>query len=152
MSTEIQGVLFYTEQEHQEAIATSNLSERNTVVSRISDNIVAVLKSEVSEGNLTLEYANTLYDNFCDMAGLNRRNITNTYTVTVFYDGNEVAEFTGVEASDEDSACSEVEENLELDEVEIHFSLSYNGDYANNSVSLSPWDWDSDFSFVAVEE
>ena len=152
MSTEIQGVLFYTEQEHNEAIANSNLSERNTVVSRISDNIVAVLKSEVSEGNLTLEYANTLYDNFCDMAGLTRQIITNTYTVTVSYNGSEVARFLGVVATDEDEACDNVRDNMSTDDIEVTMTLSFEDDTEYGTVSLSSYELDLDFDYEAEEE
>lgn len=158
--TEIQGVLFYTQEDVDTKVSELETASNMRVVrelamlnDKISDGIVSVLKGEVVEGNMTLEYANELYDKFCDNVGLVRKEITNTYEVTVYYEGNEVGTFSGVEARDEDSACEEVENNLDVDGITLTFQFSYNGDTNYAEIERSAYDFDtSDFSFEANEE
>lgn len=73
------------------------------------------------------------------------------WTVSVDYNGSTIGEFT-VEADDEDSAISELQDNLEISDVEISFVLNYNGDECSESINTT-YDFDSsDLDFTAYEQ
>lgn len=154
MTETIQGALFYTQDEMNEATLNAETRAVKITASTISTNIVDVLKSEVREGNLVKEYANSLYSRFVSEANLDPATIETTFSVTAYYNGSELCTFTGVEADDEDSACEEVSENISIDDIEVNFSLDYNGDTNYCSASLSSYDLDlsSDLTFEAEAE
>jgi hypothetical protein len=78
---------------------------------------------------------------------------TKNYTVTVMYQGNEVAMFQDVEAEDEDNACDTVLENMNIDSCTISLSISYGNRTEDAEVEVSSWDLDTDeFTAEANEQ
>lgn len=157
--TEIsQGVLFYTQEDIDNKVLEVQAESNRRVFQelalhndKVSNSIVEVLKGEVREGNMEKDYANALYGAFVDNVGLVAKTITTTYDVTVYSFGNEVCTFHGVEADSEEEACDLVESDISLDDVEVNFSLEFNGDTNYGSVSMSSWDFDAELTFEAVE-
>lgn len=119
------------------------------VVSNISNHIAGVMKDEVRSGTMDKDSAQELYNNFRDHAGLDDNTIAGTYAVTVYVDGAEVGTFEEIEADDEDSACSEVIDNLEVEAI-VNITVSYNGSshYEEHDVSI----YDMEITAEAVEE
>ena len=155
MTTEVQGVLFYTQEEMDAKTSDHTIKlvrELALQNDKTSNGIIEVLKSEIREGNIEKDYANALYREFCDNVGLVHKEITTTYTVTVSYQGTEVAKFGGVEASDEDDACDNVRDNMGTDDIEVTMTLSFNDDTEYGSVSLSSYELELDFDYEAEEE
>ena len=146
-----QGVLFYTQDEVDSKLAEANKEmyrqvevARTSTKTLIADAIAATLKDELREGTMDKDNVNELYARIAERADLPARTINNTYSVTVSYNGESIAEFSGIEADNEDSAVEEVENNMDV-EVEINFTLSYNNDTEYGSVSQSSYDFDLDY-------
>ena len=78
---------------------------------------------------------------------------TKQFTVTVMYQGQEVAMFQDVEAEDEDSACEDVLENMSVDSCTVSLSISYGNKSEDAEVEISSWDLDTDeFTAEANEQ
>jgi hypothetical protein len=162
---EVQGqqVLFYTEDELQAKITevVNRLTEthQNDVTwqvvrerRNIHDNVYEAVKSmrdEVDEESLV-----SMYNTIAERCGwLPIEAFTKLYSVSVCYQGTEVAVFTDVEAENEDDAQDKVLEDMNLDDVTISFDISYGNNSDSGEVSISSWDLDTDeFTAEAHEQ
>jgi hypothetical protein len=155
----IQGTLFYTEADMVEARETQRTqftagTEYGARATKNDLNTKAIeyFRNEVREGSMDKDDALGIYNGLAEALGWTTLDsITTKFTVTVSYNGNIIAEFSGIEADDADSAEEEVSSNISVDDVELSISLSYNGDSATESVNVS-YDWDEDFEYSASEE
>lgn len=108
---------------------------------------------EVASGAMDTDEVVEAYNDLARALGWETVTTLNTlYTVTVEYDGYTIAEFSEVEANDEDSAVSEVRSNIEIEDISMTFSLSYNGQACEETIpgsgSIDPYD----FEYSATEE
>jgi hypothetical protein len=110
-------------------------------------------KGEVRSGTMAKEDAEGIFNGLADSLGWDTvESITTLFTVTVDYDGETIAEFSDIEADDEDSACEEVEGNINIDDVEVTLQVSYNGSSQEGTVNRT-YEFDpSDLSFTATEQ
>jgi len=109
-------------------------------------------KNEVSEGTMSKEDAESMFNGLANAIGWDEAVLTTLFTVTVDYNGETIAEFSDVEAEDEDSAVEEVRYNLEIEDVEVRFSVSYNGSTQRHAVNTS-YEFDgSELEFTATEQ
>jgi len=109
-------------------------------------------KNEVSEGTMSKDDAESMFNGLANAIGWDEAVLTTLWTVTVDYEGETIAEFSDIEAEDEDSAVEEVENNFEMEEVEVSFTISYNGSTQTNSVNNTYQFDSSDLSFTATEQ
>ena len=107
-------------------------------------------KSEARSGSMSKEDALGIYNGLADALGWDTvDSIASTYSVTVYVDGDEVGTFDEVEADDEDSACAEVIENVEI-EATMFIRLNYNGSHREDEREVSVYDLD--ITAEAVED
>lgn len=149
-----QGVLFYTHDEVEAKLAEANkelyaqVDIAKTSVRNICANAIAfVLKEELKAGTMAKEDVVELYERIASLADLPARAINSTYTVSVSYRNESIAEFSGIEAEDEDSAIEEVRDNLEV-EVEVNFTLTHDGHSEYGTVTEAygrAYEYDIDF-------
>ena len=157
-----QQVLFYTEEEVQAKIAqvVTNLTETHTSDTQyqlvrerrnLHDKVYEAFRSmrdEVDEPSLV-----SMYNTVAEACGWDTITaFTKQYTVSVFYNGHEIGEFSDIEADDEDSA-----ENIVLEGMDITAFISLDISYGNNSVTgdvdIDSWDLDTDaFTAEATEQ
>lgn len=155
MTTEVQGVLFYTQEDIDAKVAElkfDNQRELALLTDNISNGIVDTLKGEVREGNMEKDYANALYREFCNNVGLVLKEINNAYSVTVSYEGTELAVFTDIEADSDDDAIEFVKDNMDISDIEVTLTLEFEGSTQYGSVSLSPYELELDFDYEAEEQ
>ena len=164
----VQGQLFYTEEEVITKINNSvqtalyntiSNADRDLAVQRAKDNTsyriaadsLTVLRECVDNEIINREQGTEVYNALANAHGWDTiSSLTRKFTVEVTYTGMSVAEFTDIEAEDEDSATSEVSENMEV-EASIDFNISYNNQSANASVDIDQWDISDNFEFTAYE-
>jgi hypothetical protein len=111
-------------------------------------------KGEVSEGNMTQDDAKDIFNPLARAIGWEIVTTFNgLFTVSVEYNGETIAEFSDVEADDDDGAVEEIRYNLEIEEVETTFAVSYNGGTTQRSTvdTSSEFD-DSELEFTATEQ
>lgn len=120
------------------------------------DKVLEGIKSVVRDGILDKDTALTVFNTIADRAGWDTEDkIQCTYTVTVTAFGQEIGEFTGVEAYDEDEACELVQSNYDITSADLSLSVDYAGDCVEDSIDLtSGWSIDlNDYiEFEANEE
>jgi hypothetical protein len=118
----------------------------------VQKGITTALRALISEGTLTHYEALETYNTIADHNGwANIESISTTFTVEVCYNGDVVLTVYGVQADDDDSACNQVLENLEVDNTRLKFEVSY-GDYADQA-EVYVYEFDTDaLSAVASEE
>ena len=159
MGEYVQGVLFYTEAEMKEAVATQQTqfnagTEYGVRATKNDLNTKAIeyFRNEVREGTMDKDDALGIYNGLAEALGWTTLdNMTALYTVVISYNGNTIAEFSDVEADDEDSAEQEVRDNLDIQDIEISFTLSYNGDSQSGTDNLT-YAWDEDFEYSVTEQ
>ena len=157
MITTPDGISLYSEEEYQ-SVATQQFNvgveyATNGVTNRLRNSAIEWFKSEVRSGSMIKEDAEGIFNGLAEALGWDTvTSLSTLYVVTVDYNGNTIAEFSGVEADDEDDAVNKVEGDLEVDDVEISFILSYNGDSCRESVNMT-YEFDSsELEFSAVEQ
>ena len=108
---------------------------------------------ELADSTISTDDAVTVYNAIADRLGWDViESLTRKFTVSVSYNGVDLGEFEDIEADDEDSACSEVLEHMDV-EASINFNISYNYNDISGSVDIDSWDLDSDnFSAEATEQ
>ena len=117
--------------------------ERIQWATDVQDGIKRAIRACVSDGTLTRDEALETYNKIAFYNGWAEiEAITSTYTVEVTYYSDVILTVEGVEADDEDSACNEVLENLEIDNVKRTFDVSYGDTYDSAEV----WVYDNDFT------
>jgi hypothetical protein len=102
---------------------------------------------------MNVELALNTYNKLAEAIGWETvDSLTTKYTVCVNYNDMTIGQFEDVEAEDEDSAIEEVRDNLEVDDVELSITLSYNGQQHRDSVNMT-YEFDSDeLEFEATEQ
>jgi len=99
--------------------------------------VLGALRSLVNDGELYAKYALEAYNRIADVCGWDiRDNIMATYTVTVSHDGDDVLTVEGVEADSPEEATAMVLEHLEVSNINMTFTLSYNGEEAEGSAPI----------------
>jgi hypothetical protein len=73
------------------------------------------------------------------------------FTVVVSYNGNTIAEIEDIEADDSDAAEDEVRNELNVDEVEVTFNVSYGNKCYNETVNTT-YEFDDEFEYQAIEQ
>lgn len=125
----------------------------NAISNKLRTQAIDWFKSEVRGGSMVKEDAEGIFNGLADALGWALVDSLSTlYTVTVDYKGTTIGEFSDIEADDEDSATQEVADNLEIEDAEISFILSYNGNTCRESANVT-WDFDdTDLEFNAEEQ
>jgi hypothetical protein len=160
MITTPDGVVIYTEQDIQELRAELTHAAnqkyedgKGTMHRRLRGEALDFFKYEVREGNMSKDDAVGIFNGLAGALGWAEvQTIATLFTVTVDYEGETIAEFSDIEADDEDSAVDEVSNNFELEDVEVAFTLSYNGDVNSNAVNITYQFDSSDLTFTATEQ
>jgi PDZ domain-containing secreted protein len=93
-------------------------------------NTKEIFHAEVREGNMERDYATALYNTIAEKVGTSTvTSIGGLYTVEISYEGDVIMTLNDIEAESEDEACDKVSEDLSVDDVQITFTVSVNGDY-----------------------
>ena len=126
---------------------------KGTMHRRLRGEALDFFKAEVRSGSMIKEDAESIFNGLAGALGWAQvDSIATLFTVTVDYEGETIAEFSDIEADDEDSAVDEVSNNFEMEDVEVSFTLSYNGDTQTNSVNNTYQFDSSDLEFTATEQ
>jgi hypothetical protein len=153
------GVTLYTEQDMAEARETqrtqfnvgAEFGVRSTT-NDLQDKAIKWFRGEVREGNMTQDDATGIYNGLAEALGWDTVNsLTLLFTVVVSYNGMTIAEFEDVEAEDSDSAEDEVRNDLEVEDVEATFTVSYNGNRHTETVNTT-YEFDDEFEYQATEQ
>jgi len=160
MITTPDGVVIYTQEDvdalRSELTHTANqkYEDGKGVMHRIlRGEALDWFKGEVREGTMSKDDAVGIFNGLAGALGWAQvDSISTLFTVTVDYEGETIAEFSDIEADDEDSAVEEVESNFEVEDVEVSFTISYNGDTQTNSVNNTYQFDSSDLTFTATEQ
>lgn len=130
------GQVVYTQDELSASIEGARKSATDYAKRIYADGTLEVLREEVANGDLEKDYAVELHNKLASVIGFDEvESIQQTYTVTVSYNGEEVTMFNNIEADSEDDAVDKVSSDLEVDDVEVSITLSYNGMTAGSTVS-----------------
>lgn len=121
-----QDPLFYTAEEMVASVTKAVNEAYNDIDSRtqlakdnlshaISESVVEALKEGITEGELSVEYAQAFYDRLKTTYQWAHANLsTRLYTVYVTLDGDLIAEINDVEADDEDKAIEAINDEFYL--------------------------------------
>lgn len=124
------GVIVFTQDDLNNAVANARTMVKSSIVDTIGGDIKTIFRGEVREGNMERDYATALYNTIAEKIGAATvTSIGGLYTVEVSYEGDVVMTIEDIEADNEDEATDKVSEDLEVDEVQISFVISHNGDY-----------------------
>jgi hypothetical protein len=125
----------------------------NAITNKLRTKAIEWFKAEVRGGSMIKEDALGIYNGLADALGWELvDNLSTLYTVTVSFSGTTIGEFSDIEADDEDSAIQEVSDNLEVEDAEISFVISYNGNTCRESANVT-WDFDdTELQFDAEEQ
>ena len=130
------GLTVYTAEELSTAVTASQVRTGESLKRTYANGTLQVLRGEVRNGDITSDYATDLHNKLASTIGFDEvESIQSTYSVTVSYNGEEIATFTGIEADDEDDATDKVSNDLEVEEVEISITVNYDGNSESATVS-----------------
>jgi hypothetical protein len=165
MTDYTQPALFYTEDEVQAKITEARLTDslnhahqvaraQNNLSLNLCENVVQVFKEFIESGTITATDAFAIYESMAYRNDWDRANpfTLKKYTVTVSYNGTDIAEFNDIEAEDEDSVIDHVRDNLSVDDVEVMFTVSLYGISHEGSANMSYEFDDSELEFEATEQ
>jgi hypothetical protein len=157
MITTPDGVALYSEEDLQSARSTEYAAGyergKGTMHKTIGKEVLAWFKAEVANDDMNVELALNTYNKLAEAIGWETvDSLTTKFTVCVNYNGTTIAQFEDIEADDAESAEEEVSCNIEVDEVEISITLSYNDQKHRDSVDMT-YEFDSDeLEFEATEQ
>ena len=160
MITTPDGVVIYTEQDIQELraelthVANQKYEDGKGVMHRIlRGEALDWFKAEVRSGSMAKDDAVGIFNGLAGALGWTEvETIATLFTVTVDYNGETIAEFSDIEADDEDSAVEEVEGNLKVEDVEISFQVAYNGNSQSGTTNYT-YEFDAgELTFTATEQ
>ena len=149
--------LFYTPEEVDAKVSEATTQalivgarDVNLLSYKLRDKAIEWFKSEVRGGSMVKDDALGIFNGLADALGWDLLDtISSTYSVTVYVDGEEVGTFDEIEADDENSACDEVTENVDV-EATMFIRLNYNGSHREDEREMSVYDLD--ITAEAVEE
>jgi len=153
------GVVIYTEEDMQTlrseltSVANQKYEDGKGVMHRtLRREALDWFKSEVRSGAMEKEDALGIFNGLAGALGWAEvESIAPIYTVSVCYGGEIIAEFSDIEADDEDGAVEEVENNLEVTSAEIRLHLTYGGHTESGSADMT-YDFDaSELELSATE-
>jgi hypothetical protein len=152
MITTPDGVALYSDEDvRAQFIAGTEYGVRATT-NDLQDKAIKWFRNEVREGNMTQDDATGIYNGLAEALGWATVDSLNIlFTVVVSYNGMTIAEIEDIEAEDADSAEDEVRNNLEVEDVEVTFSVSYNGTSHNETVNTT-YEFDDEFEYQATEQ
>ena len=147
----------YTYADINQATADGNAWGTRNEKARSHARTLEVFKSEVREGNMERGYATELFNTIAEANGWETVSaIATTYTVLVSVFGMSVMEVEGVEAASEEDACEVVENDIEVADLDVTFTLTSMGNLGYGSASGYDYDFDSviqeHIEFQASEE
>ena len=155
MITQTDGSVLYTQEERDETAQAQYHAGVRMAQSSIFNAMLMAFREYVqgsTEDNDKVAMLN-LYNQIADAVGYTRiSTLANKFNVVVEYNGTTVAEFSDIEADDEDEAVEEVRDNLEIEDAELSLTISYNGDTCNESVQMDTWDISSELEIRAYEQ
>ena len=118
----------------------------------LQDKAINWFRSEVRDGSMAQDDALGIYNGLAEALGWKTvDSITVLFTVTVSYNGTPIAEIEDVEADDSDSAEDEVRGELQVEDVEVSFTVSYGDKSYNESVNTT-YEFDDEFEYDATEQ
>lgn len=167
MITQSDGTVLYTEEERTAIIdkydenisalqseiwnATLTISSLKASEVEKRDRVLAVFRDEVREGTMDSDNATELFNRIAFALGWDKVSSVRTlWGVSVTYYDQVVAEFSDIEADDEDDACEQVRQNMEVESSDVQFVISYNGDTCEESAMIETSSYD--FEFQACEQ
>jgi hypothetical protein len=108
---------------------------------------------EVAQGATDRDELVELYNGLASALGWDKvSSLGLMFTVTVDYNGTTIATFEDVEADDASSAEDLVQSDMEIEDVEINFTISYNGDTQTETANLT-YEFDAyELSFNADQQ
>lgn len=98
----------------------------NIAKNKARDSIIEVFRDQVRNNNAEHSEAQELLDTILSACGMDEATISIEYIVEITYMDTSVAEFR-VEAEDEDSAIEKVQEEIEVDNLYLNFTVSSAG-------------------------
>jgi hypothetical protein len=118
----------------------------------LQDKAINHFRSEVLEGNLSSDTALEIYNSLAEALGWKTvNNLAILFTVVVSYNGNTIAEIEDIEAEDSGSAEDEVSSELQVEDVEVSFQISYKGKSYGDTVNTT-YEFDDEFEYQAIEQ
>lgn len=153
------GVTLYTEADMTEARETQRTQFNvgfdmgaNATKGDLRTKALDWFKSEVRAGTMAKDDAEGIFNGLAEALGWDKGSITNLYSVVVMYEGSTIGEFTDVEADSASEAEDLVSADMNVDDVEINFQVSYKGETCNETVNMT-YEFDTDeLSFEATEQ
>lgn len=140
---------------HSQVVADAEASTAIRTSDRLNQLALEWFKSEVRSGSMMKEDAEGIYNGLAEALGWATVNSLSTlYTVEVSYKGNYIAEFSDIEADDEESACDKVREDISISDINISFDVEYDNNTTTAEATLSSWEFDpsEDFEYEATEQ
>lgn len=168
MITQSDGTLLYTQEEYDTMVSNHNaevakLTNEIWVGScQISllqnddnakrDKVIEVFRNEIQYGTMDNDSALELCNSILSALGWQTTDsITRLFTVSVTYYDTIIAEFDDVEATDEETACQMVSDDMHLGDAEITFDISYNGQTCNETAVVDVSYYDFEFSATEIK-
>ena len=108
---------------------------------------------EVAQGATDRDEVVETYNGLAEVMGWDTvKSLGYMFTVEVDYNGTTIATFEDVEADDASQAEDYVQSDMEIEDVEINFTLSYNGDTQTETANLT-YEFDGyELSFNATQQ
>jgi len=135
----VQDPLFYTAEEMVATVTKAVNEAYNDMDSRaqraidhhshtIAESVVSKLREGISEGEITVSYAQAFYDSLRTTFLWAHANLsTRLYTVYVTLDGDLIAEIENVEADDEDKATEAISDDFHLYNANVSLTFRCDG-------------------------
>lgn len=108
---------------------------------------------EIAEGALDPDEVLEAYNALAEALDWDTvKTFKNKFHVSVIHNGTIIGQFSDVEADDSNEAEEEVRSNLEIEDVEIHFTINYNGETETETSNIT-YEFDHyELEFEAVEQ
>ena len=115
---------------------------RTFVKANVREAIKMVFTEEAKEGTMSREDALELANKVCEAADIAPLDsLTVKYQVNVSAFGNHIMSVE-VEADSEDEAQERVEHDIDIDDIELNFTISSHGEYGAGSTDDNSWNID----------
>ena len=145
MATYEQPPIWYTEEEvtarlteaHETLVLHYEPIINNTFTTAQMGAVIAlseILREDIDNGDISLEYAQAVLDTMgmkldVDVTDINLK--VKVWTVTVSYGRDQIAEFTDIEAEDEDSAIESAQDGFEMTGCSADVEFTDNNGYTH---------------------
>lgn len=147
------GMTVYTQDDIDNAVANATIRTKEGTINSVCNDVKDIFKDEVRESNMARDYATALYNTIAQkVGGMEVTTIGATYTVEIVYDGETIMTLNGIEADDEDEATDTVSNEISVDDVELRFTISHDGNYETVESPFDSWDIITALEYNAIEE